>query len=82
MATWLYHRTEAPRVFETAGDVETALADGWADTPAAFTDEPAPDSEQDGNELTVLRTQAEALGIKVDARWGAKRIQKEIDAKA
>ena len=80
MATWLYHQTEKPRVFQTAGEVEAALAEGWADTPAAFKDEPK--AEEEGHELVDLRAQAESLGIKVNARWGAKRIQKEIDAKA
>ena len=78
MSTWLFHRTQGQKLFQTAGEVEAALADGWADTPAAFQGE----AEGQQNDVADLRTQAEALGIKVDARWGAKRIQKEIDAKA
>lgn len=47
MATWLYHRTEPARVFETAGEVEQALAEGWADTPTAFEkEEPSPEPKK------------------------------------
>jgi len=40
MATTLYHRTLPPRILLTQGEVEALLADGWADTPAAFYDTP------------------------------------------
>ena len=36
---WRYHATEDPRLCETPED-EAALGEGWADTPAAFFDEP------------------------------------------
>jgi hypothetical protein len=34
--TWVYHRTEKPRLLHTVTDFH-ALGAGWADTPAAFT---------------------------------------------
>jgi hypothetical protein len=41
-----------------------------------------PDELQDGGELEALRAEAEALGVKVDKRWGADRLRAEIDAAA
>lgn len=41
-----------------------------------------PDGEQDGGDgadLEDLRSEAEALGIEVDGRWGEKRLRTEID---
>lgn len=74
MNTWLYHRTEPARIFATASEVEEALADGWADTPAAF------DGTQDtaGDDIDDLRAQALARGIEVDKRWGIPRLKKEL----
>lgn len=34
---------------------------------------------QDGADLEDLRSEAEALGIEVDGRWGEKRLRTEID---
>lgn len=39
--TWLYHRTEAPRLF-MASEVPARVAEGWAETPAAFYEIEAP----------------------------------------
>lgn len=37
MKTWLYHRAEKPKVFDTEIDDMDALHDaGWRDTPSAF----------------------------------------------
>lgn len=73
METWLYHRIEAPRVFRSAEEVEAALADGWADTPAAF------ESEGALSELDELRAKATDLGVKFDKRWGADKLAKAIE---
>lgn len=40
--TTLYHKTEPPKTVSTQEDVERLLAQGWADTPAAFYDIPEP----------------------------------------
>lgn len=37
MKTWLYHRAQKPRVFDTEIDDMDALHEhGWRDTPSAF----------------------------------------------
>lgn len=55
------------------GDLSVAQPDKQEDEPA-----PAPvATEQDDTES--LRTQAKALGIDVDNRWGDKRLQEEIE---
>lgn len=36
--TTLYHRTEPPRIVDGQDAVDVLLAQGWADTPAAFYD--------------------------------------------
>jgi hypothetical protein len=41
--------------------------------------EPQPAVERD-DELEALRAEADALGVKVDKRWGADRLRSEIDA--
>jgi len=38
--TWLYHRTEPATIVRTAEQLAQLLADGWADSPAAFHDIP------------------------------------------
>lgn len=69
--TWLFHATEKARIFTDEAEMKQALADGWADTPAAF-----PDS----TEKEELTAQAIELGIQVDKRWGVDRLRKEITA--
>jgi hypothetical protein len=39
-----------------------------------------PDSDADDVTIDELRTEAEELGIKVDARWKKSRLQQEIEA--
>ena len=39
-----------------------------------------PDSDADDVSIDELRTEAEELGIKVDARWKKSRLQQEIEA--
>jgi hypothetical protein len=73
MDTWLYHRTESPRIFRSADEVKAAMADGWADTPAAFEAEEVP------SELDELRAKAIDMGIKFDKRWGADKLAKAIE---
>lgn len=41
--------------------------------------EPPPDNVIDGD-LTALRAEAEALGVRVDKRWGESRLRAEIQA--
>lgn len=54
------------------------VVDGASPAPKTLIVNPAP-VEHDGKDDLVI--QAEELGIEVDKRWGAKRIQEEIDAK-
>lgn len=76
MDTWLYSRTEAPRIFRSAAEVDAALADGWADTPAAFDGQ---GTSAESEDLDDLRAKASDLGIKVDKRWGADKLTKAIE---
>lgn len=39
-----------------------------------------PDSDADDVTIDELRTEAEELGVKVDARWKKSRLQQEIEA--
>lgn len=53
-------------------------------SPVSKTD-PDQDPDQDPDEdpeleLERLTAEAESLGVKIDKRWGAERLQKEIDA--
>lgn len=41
--------------------------------------EDAPKQPEEPEDLAQLRKDAEDLGIEVDGRWGAKRLQSEID---
>jgi len=63
-------------VFTEKAELDEALANGWADTPAAFFNVKAkPDEKDDKDELVH---QAKLLGMKVDARWSEARLRKEI----
>lgn len=74
LPVWLYHKDEGAKLFTDADEAAAAREDGWKDSPAAFDhDDGAPDERDE------LAAKAEALGIQVDKRWGAKRIQKAID---
>lgn len=73
MDTWLYHRTEAPRIFRSPEEVKRAMTDGWADTPAAF------EAGETPSELDELRAKAAELGIKFDKRWGADKLAKAVE---
>lgn len=33
---WVFHRTKPPKLVTNDAEYQLALADGWADTPAAF----------------------------------------------
>jgi hypothetical protein len=44
MASWLYHRTEPARIVSDDAEIQRMLRNGWADSPAKFTDE-KPQSE-------------------------------------
>lgn len=69
---WLYHAEQEAKIVHTQDDVDEHLADGWAETPAAFDEEDTADRE-------ALITEAKALGIEPGPRWGVKRLQKAID---
>lgn len=43
--------------------------------------EPDPPAPEPVDEKTQLRTEAAALGIEVDNRWGVKRLRAEIEGK-
>lgn len=43
--TTLYHRTDPPRIVDTPEQRDALLADGWAETPAAFYDAPEPPAD-------------------------------------
>lgn len=58
------------RALIEAGDLSVELAD---DEPAASVD------QGESADIESLREQAEGLGINVDKRWSAKRLQAEID---
>ncbi|TCM21481.1 hypothetical protein EDF56_101145 [Novosphingobium sp. PhB165] len=59
------------------GSVTEHFSDDYAAalrlSPGVQVSEPAEDAE-----LDALRAQAEELGIEVDGRWGAKRLETEI----
>ena len=76
-------------------DVDTDMCDAIRALPASLIEiheEQAPaappaapavvGSADDVSELDSLRAQAEAMGIKVDRRWGADRLRDEIAAAA
>jgi sRNA-binding protein len=72
---------------EVAAGQEPAVEDDAEDSDAEVTPKsaPQPDEEQpvepqDDSELEQLRAEAEALGVKVDKRWGADRLRAEIAA--
>lgn len=43
--SWRYHRDGRERLIHTDAEHEALYAEGWRDTPAAFTHEPAPEPE-------------------------------------
>jgi hypothetical protein len=71
---------------EVAAGQEPAAEDDAEDSAAEVTPESAPQPDeqpvepQDDSDLEQLRAEAEALGVKVDKRWGADRLRAEIAA--
>lgn len=63
---WLYHKTLPAKIIETPEEWE----DDWFTTPE--------EAQASGSEKTGLIAQAEALGIKIDKRWSAEKIQAAI----
>lgn len=41
-------------------------------------DDSSDEEQEDGEEIDLLRTEAEELGINVDKRWGINRLKEEI----
>jgi hypothetical protein len=68
----------------TAENAElTRLLDAATAGGAGGNDDSGDDQGEQGEpDVDVLRVQAEALGIKVDKRWGAERLRQEIARKA
>jgi len=71
-------------VVQTHDGVQTLVTDDGAITP--YVRPPLAESAEAVTEdpdavLDVLRAEAEALGVKVDKRWSADRLAKEIDAR-
>jgi sRNA-binding protein len=71
---------------EVQAGQEPAAEDDAEDSDAEVTPESAPQPDeqpvepQDDSDLEQLRAEAEALGVKVDKRWGADRLRAEIAA--
>jgi len=88
---WLYHPTEKPRIFHK-DEVSVAVADGWSDVPFKHPNNPnhvhpsagvtSPAKAAPDSDLEFLRKQATNMGIKIDSRWGEKRLTEEINKKA
>lgn len=71
---------------EDGGKAENGLAEihkvsqSAYDKTAVFVTDPAPEPEADeADPRDELREEARSLGIKVDNRWGEKRLREEID---
>lgn len=69
-------------------DAETALDAGWFDFPEDVIHAQADDAaalqaaaDQGAQDLLVLRATAKDLGITVDGRWSASRLETEIKSK-
>ena len=88
---WKYHQSLTPTVVATP-QAETELGEGWYDTPgeleaavrsAAGSVDLATKqaSEEEMRDLDVLRATANDMGIVVDGRWKAQRLEEEIKAK-
>jgi hypothetical protein len=73
---WKYRKGEA-RMF--ASPEEVPEGEGWQATPVV--DDASEDADEAATtEIDELREQAVALGIKVDGRWSAKKLQGMIAA--
>lgn len=76
------YRTEDSVLVRWFDDEEAGAADGWVDHYSKV-GKPDEEADADGNsevdELERLRDIARAGGIDVDLRWGARRLQREID---
>lgn len=70
---WIYHKSHSPTVIEDIQSLESAIFDGWRESPADFLEAEVEDNK------SVLVVKAKALGIEVDGRWSVERLKKEID---
>lgn len=70
--------TDSITVADAAGE-EAARADGYA-MYAEIAAGPADDDKDDGDDKAELLSQAKALGIDADGRWGVKRLKDAIAA--
>lgn len=66
---------------DDGAEAPEVVAEGTLDTKGVGGVEPgASESDKEvGSKLDQLRERAESLGVNVDKRWGARRLEKEID---
>ncbi len=88
--TWVYHESEPAKIVDS-DDCEALYADGWQDLPFVKVDKEPVKVDKDEASIgktgdpgdvfdrSVLKLEAESLGIKVDGRWSAERLKKEIE---
>lgn len=84
---WKYKYGQDSVIVDDA-EGETDLGAGWFDSPTEASDaagdaaaSEAAASAQAATDLETLRATAVDLGITVDGRWGASRLEDEIKAK-
>lgn len=67
---------------EAFGDytVSGNTVDVQATEVSSSSDNQADDEQQESDELEQLRQEADSLGVKVDMRWKAPRLKREIEA--
>lgn len=67
---WVHHVDGRSKIVNDA-DEEASLGEGWGKV--------AEKAQSIESELDSLIAQAESLGIKIDNRWGVKRLREEIE---
>jgi len=79
---WLYRAGDDPRLFTGPG-IEAALARGWWDSPKRAIEQPAADDQPAHDEETQERLGllklASEIGVRVDGRWGIKRLRDALN---
>lgn len=76
--SWRYASGDRTCIVESIEEDE-ALGEGWYDSPAKIPDPDDDPAKEDASHIEALKAEAESLGIKVDARWGEKRLAAEIE---
>jgi hypothetical protein len=81
MTAWIYHPTLDAYAEVPESAVGMHAMSGWVQQdPPPVEDEETEETPAAEGDVDALRALAEELGIKVDGRWGADRLQAEIDA--